>query len=131
MVVPRRVGDELRRRRMALRLKQQDIADRIGTTRAYVSAVERGVDWDPDAEKLVVWARALDWDDDYILGRLNRHGVPGEITTRLPPDVVAAISEAVAAGIRDGWEEVMRALRDGTPMPTVEDDDPSAREKLA
>jgi transcriptional regulator with XRE-family HTH domain len=48
-MVPDKVGDELRRRRLYMHLKQSDVAREIVTTRAYVSSVERGVDWDPDA----------------------------------------------------------------------------------
>ncbi len=58
-MVPKRVGDELRARRLRLGLTQADIARAIGTTRQYVSGVEKGVNWDPDADKLVVWAQTL------------------------------------------------------------------------
>jgi transcriptional regulator with XRE-family HTH domain len=110
-LVPKKIGDELRRRRITLRLKQADVAKLIGTTRAYVSAVERGVDWDPDAEKVVLWSRALGWDDDFILRRLNRMATPLDSPSQLSPEIMAALREVISAGIRDGIERVLEELR--------------------
>lgn len=126
-MVPKKVGDELRRRRVTLRLKQADVARAIGTTRAYVSMVERGVDWDPDADKLVAWAKSLSWPEDAILRKLNRINAPPGAESHLAPEVVQAISEVVAAGIRDGFEEVLRSMSDGSALPDNEDIKKSAR----
>jgi hypothetical protein len=69
--------------------------------------IENGVDWDPDADKLVAWARLLEWDEGEILRRLGRlqHAVA------LSPEIVEAINQAVAAGIRDGVRDVVAQLR--------------------
>lgn len=109
-MVPSKVGDDLRRRRLQLHLKQSDVAREIGTTRAYVSAVENGVDWDPDADKLVNWSRALNWEDDAVLRKLNRVGVPADQRLALQPELVEAIKTVVAAGIADGFRELMSRL---------------------
>lgn len=122
-MVPKRVGDDLRRRRLQLRLKQADVAAVIHATRAYVSAVENGVDWDPDTEKLVAWSRLLGWGDDEILRRLNRVAVPVGDGGSLSPELTAAIQNAVTAGIRDGIEEVMRLLHEDQPLPETQPGD--------
>lgn len=120
-MVPKSVGDELRRRRIGLRMKQAEVARQLGTTRAYVSALERGVTWDPDADKLVQLARIYEWPDDHILRRLNRLAAPLDPAPRLTPEVVGAIRETIAAGIRDAMDELIRALRDGTD-PVIGDE---------
>lgn len=131
-MVPKKVGDDLRRRRITLRMKQSDIGRQIGTTRAYVSAVERGVDWDPDADKLVNWARALGLEDDAILRQLGRVGVPANRRTLLEPEVVDAITQVVAAGIRDGFQELLARLdADATPPPAENKPRSSRRERPA
>jgi transcriptional regulator with XRE-family HTH domain len=107
-VVPKRLGDELRQRRLLVGLKQTDIARSIGTTRAYISAVENGSDWDPDADKLVVWARTLGWEDDAILARLGRVAVPVLDGPRLTSELVRQIKSAVAEGVREGIEVALR-----------------------
>lgn len=128
-MVPKKVGDELRRRRLELRLKQSDVARQIGTTRAYVSAVERGVDWDPDAEKMVAWARALSLDEDYILRRLNRSSIPVDERMILQPEVVAAITQVVAAGIRAGFADLMTMLAEGDATPRSVVDQPQRQRR--
>lgn len=107
-MVPKKVGDELLRRRLSMRLTQTRVAEAIGTSRAYVSAVERGVGWDPDADKLVRWAVALGWEPDYLLRRLGREPMPPAV----PTDLLALISRAVAEGVREGIAEALRDLRD-------------------
>ena len=109
-MVPKKVGDELRRRRIQLHMKQADVAEELGTTRAYVSAVERGVSWDPDADKLVNWARALGWEDEDILVKLGRVGVPADQRITLRPELVVAITKVVAAGIADGFQDLLARL---------------------
>lgn len=121
-MVPKKVGDELRRRRLSLHMKQSDVAREIGTTRAYVSAVERGVDWDPDSDKLVNWSRALDWEDDYILRKMGRVGVPADRLATISPELVTAIKQVVDAGIRAGFQDLMERLGDeGVAVPRPED----------
>jgi transcriptional regulator with XRE-family HTH domain len=108
-MVPKRVGDELRRRRLLLNLRQTDIAQAMSTTRAYVSAVELGVDWDPDADKLVVWAQTLGWPGDYILRALGRAVISTTEPVVVTADLMAAIRRAVAEGVAEG---VVEALQD-------------------
>lgn len=110
-MVPRKVGEGLRRRRLVLDLKQSDIATACGTTRAYISAVERGVDWEPDAAKLIRWSTALGWPEDHILSRLGRSG-PIDAEAQLSPMLLAAIKDVVTAGIRDGLTDVLREMND-------------------
>lgn len=112
-MVPRRVGGELRRRRERLVLTQADVGRAMGRTRQYVSAIEHGVRWDPDADMLVVWARTLGWADAYILERLGRVIVPGSEPGTLTPELQVAINEAVAAGVREGVADALRALERG------------------
>lgn len=109
-MVPKRVGDELRHRRLRLGLKQADVARALGTTRAYVSAVERAAKWDPDTEKLVVWARTLGWEDDYLIRRLGRVMIPVGEPGALTASLLDAIRSAVAAGVREGVDEALREL---------------------
>src|ERR1035437_1707056 len=90
-MVPKRVGEKLRQRRLFLVLRQADIAKEMGTTRAYVSAIERGVDWDPDADKLVKWAQTLGWPDDYVLRSLGRPVMSTTAPATLTADLLAEI----------------------------------------
>jgi transcriptional regulator with XRE-family HTH domain len=113
-MVPSKVGDELRRRRLQLRLKQTDVAAALKTTRAYVSAVERGVSWDPDAEKLVAWAVVLGWPADYLLRKLGRVPLTSNGITPAPavltPEIVEAIGRAVASGVAEGVADALAEL---------------------
>jgi transcriptional regulator with XRE-family HTH domain len=108
-MVPKKVGDKLSRRRLLLNLTQADIAKAMGTTRAYVSAIERGVDWDPDADKLVKWAQTLGWDDDYVLRSLGRATMSATAPAVLTADLIEWIKRAVAEGVREG---VIEGLQD-------------------
>lgn len=109
-MVPAKIGDELRRRRLLLRLKQADIAANLGTTRAYISAVENGVAWDPDAAKLTKWARALGWEDDAILRRLGR---PDKPEPGLPDELRDLIASAVSAAVDAKLDELATRLERG------------------
>lgn len=114
-MVPSKVGDDMRRRRLSMKLSQADVARSLGTSRAYVSAVEKGVPWDPDADKLVAWSRTLGWEGDYLLRRLNRTDMlttDGTTPGVLSPELVGLIQAAVAAGVREGLQDVLRELRD-------------------
>ena len=108
-MVPKKVGDKLRRRRLLLNLTQADIAKAMGTTRAYVSAIERGVDWDPDADKLVKWAQTLGWESDHILRSLGRPAMPTTEPAAVTADLLAEIKRIVAEGVQVG---VTAALQD-------------------
>lgn len=116
-MVPSKVGDELRRRRMGLRLTQAQIGEAISRTRSYVSAIENGVGWDPDAEQLALWAKMLGWEPDYILRRLGR--VAGEATEPMivSPALLAAIRLAVAEGVRQGVADALRSLDADSAAP--------------
>ena len=107
-MVPKRVGDELRRRRLLLNLRQADIAKAMGTTRAYVSAVELGVEWDPDADKLVTWAQTLGWPGDYLLRSLGRPVLSTTEPAVVTADLMKAIKQAVAEGVQEGVTEALR-----------------------
>jgi transcriptional regulator with XRE-family HTH domain len=113
-MVPKKVGEELRRRRMLLGLRQADIARAMNTTRAYVSAIERGVEWDPDADKLVVWAQTLGWPNDYVLRTLGRAVMSTTGSATLTADLLEAIRRAVAEGVAAG---VTEALQDRQAKP--------------
>ena len=125
-MVPKRVGDELRRRRLLLNLRQADIAQAIGTTRAYVSAVELGVDWDPDADKLVIWAQTLGWPGDHILRALGRAVISTTEPVVVTADLMQAIRRAVAEGVAEGVVEALQGRQEaaggrdpapGGPLP--------------
>lgn len=58
MSVCKRVGQNLRRAREALGISQEDLADRAGLHRTYVSGVERGVR-NPTVTVLEKLAKAL------------------------------------------------------------------------
>ena len=58
MSVTRRVGENLRRAREELGLSQEELADRAGLHRTYVSGVERGVR-NPTVTVLEKLAKAL------------------------------------------------------------------------
>jgi transcriptional regulator with XRE-family HTH domain len=89
---------------LELGLTQRDVARGIGRTRAYVSAVERGVDWDPDADVLVALALQLAWPGDHILSLVDRPHFPADVHESLGPVALAAITVAVRL-------EVQRLLR--------------------
>ncbi len=111
-MVPKKVGGELRRRRLELRLSQEAVGKRVGVSRAYIGNVENGVDWEPAADVLVKWALALGLDPVDLLRSMGRLA-PDE-TAALDPvassALLAAIREAVAAGVRQGVEEAIREL---------------------
>jgi len=89
-------------------MTQAQVAEPMGKTRAYVSAIERGVDWDPEAPSLRIWAETLGWERDYILMRLGRTGGESvEYPARLTPALKAAIRDAVAEGVRQAIAEVL------------------------
>jgi hypothetical protein len=103
---------------MVLGMTQSNIATALGTTRAYVSAVEQGVDWNPDADKLAVWARALGWEDDHLLRKLNRMALPSiEAASGLTPALIQALGRAVAEGVRLGVADALRDLQGGGKGP--------------
>jgi len=112
-MVPKQIGNELRARRLRLCLTQTDVGRSMGTTRQYVSEVEIGVPWDPDADKLVVWAQTLGWEDDYILRRLGRTIMPVAEASALTEDLVERIRQAVAEGVQQGVAEALRDRLDG------------------
>ena len=119
-MVPKGVGREVARRRMLLGLTQREVAEQIATTRAYVSAIERGVDWDPDIEKLVALAKVLGWEEEHLLARLGRR-VSLPVLEVLTPDVVREVRLAVAEGVRDGMRELLHQLGVGeSPRPAAE-----------
>jgi transcriptional regulator with XRE-family HTH domain len=117
-MVPKKVGEELRRRRMLLGLRQRDIAHALGInpstgrdyTRAYISSVERGCSYDPDADKLVVWAQTLGWPNDYVLRTLGRAVMSTTGSATLTADLLEAIRRAVAEGVAKGVTEGMRGM---------------------
>lgn len=109
-MVPKRVGSELRQRRVLVGLTQTAIANALGVTRAYISGVENGIDWDPDADKLVVWSRQLGWEDDRILRMLNRTAVPIETGPKLTASQLAEVQAAVTEGVREGVAQALREL---------------------
>lgn len=85
----------------------------MGTTRAYVSAVELGVPWDPDADKLVVWAQTLGWPEGYLLRALGRTIISATDPALLSADQMETIKRAVADGVRTGVREALRDKSDG------------------
>jgi transcriptional regulator with XRE-family HTH domain len=108
-MVPKKVGDELRRRRLFLDLRQVDVAHALGInpstgrdyTRSYVSQVEHGVAYDPDADGLVRWAQALGWDENHILRTLGRAVMSTTPSTILTADLLKAIKQVVAEAVRE------------------------------
>ena len=117
-MVPRKIGGEMRQRRLLVGMTQVNIADAIGTTRAYVSAIERGVTWDPDADRLVAWAEKLGWGPDYLLRKLGRVAVPAP-NVGLSPEMLKAIKRAIAEGVREGVADVLREIDEREPAKQI------------
>ena len=122
-MVPRKVGEQLKARRLQLHMHQPDVADALGVSRAYIGAVENGVDWDPDAEKLIGWAVLLDLDPAELLRSLGRSTMSADampvIEGGLTPALLAAIRREVAAGVALGLREARRDAQSGAgPRPS-------------
>lgn len=62
-----RVSYRLKDRRLALGLKQEDLARQLNLTQAQISKYERG-ESEPPADILYVLAKVLDTSSDYLLG---------------------------------------------------------------
>ena len=103
-MVPIEVGNAIRDRRLQLGLTQAAVAAQIRRTRAYVSAIEHGVSWDPDADILVVIAETLHWPPAYLLRMLDREPVPS-LPLNLRTEVVAlvhlVVREQIAAALAE------------------------------
>jgi hypothetical protein len=106
------VGRRIRDRRLKLGLTQLEVAHGISRTRAYVSALERGVEWDPDADVLVALAVQLGWPGEHILSLLGRPHFPADVRQNVGPVVLAAITAAVRLEI----ERVLRGRVDGIKL---------------
>lgn len=114
-----------------MRLKQSDIAEALGTTRAYVSAVERGVGWDPDADKLVLWARTLAWEDDHILRRLGRTTVPMDESQKgyLSDEAVEMITRVLTSSLKEGFDQLADRIEQTILQRDAPQGDPPARRR--
>ena len=83
------IGRRMRRRRMALGLMQNDLAERAQIPQAHVSRFERG-DFDTmNPERLAMLARALRTTTDYLLGLSDEAGPTEDEDNELEPAVVA------------------------------------------
>lgn len=123
-MIPRKVGADLRRRRLRLGMSQQELALQVGVSRAYIGNVENGADWEPKVEVLVRWAGALGMDPAELLRRVGRlaAGEPlvSPASAVLPAGVEDAIRRAAAEGVRAGVEEALREARGEAPAPAPE-----------
>ena len=60
------VGENIRRRRLELRLTQQELGDRLGVTQTYISDVEQGKR-SPRLGRMAAIAEALEVTPSYLL----------------------------------------------------------------
>lgn len=67
----REVGRRIRAERSLLNLRQEELAERAGVSRNFVSAIERGTQR-LDAWRLLHLARALDCELGWLLGEAHR-----------------------------------------------------------
>jgi len=134
-MVPRAITQELRRRRMQLRLSQADLAREIGVSRATIGNIEANLaDWEPRSETMVRWALALGLDPADLLRRLGR--VPAShLASELPQNAVeellAAIRREVAEGVREGVAQALTELRGTQLQPRGTGTQPPAAESPA
>jgi transcriptional regulator with XRE-family HTH domain len=61
------VGQVIKRKRLALKLTQEDLEERTGFTQSYISQVERGETRQPSRERLRAFADALNLDYNELL----------------------------------------------------------------
>ncbi|MDR3230206.1 MAG: helix-turn-helix transcriptional regulator [Synergistaceae bacterium] len=109
------IGLNIRARRRALGLNQEDLAGKLGLTQANISRIEaspRG----PSGEMLVALARALDCDVHCLLGVESASGEPGQ---GIDEDVRTFVLNAMRADPQFGM-----CLRDFVrdPVPLAEKD---------
>jgi transcriptional regulator with XRE-family HTH domain len=69
----RAFGIAVRKRRVALNLSQEKLAEKSGSHRNYIGAVERG-ERNPTLTKLYAIAQALDVDPGALLRRVGKDG---------------------------------------------------------
>lgn len=70
------IGQRIRSRRTALKLRQHDLAQRVGCNGPYISDLERGLVRNPTMHTLARVADALNWTVAELLGEAG-----GEMTT--------------------------------------------------
>lgn len=63
-------SERIKQRRTQLKISQEELADRLGTSQTQVSRYERGEN-DPTGNVLVKFADALDTTTDWLLGRTD------------------------------------------------------------
>lgn len=118
---PLDLGRRLVDRRASLRLEQQDVADRAGVSRAYLSRLENGLVGNPKIHDLARIAAALD--------------LPIEQLVRAEPDVqithyaadFAELERQVAHLPRAKAERILRSFRASLEIALAPDDDDLAQ----
>jgi transcriptional regulator with XRE-family HTH domain len=98
-------GARIRDRRLALGLRQIDLAERVGVSRGYISQVEKGLASPPSTNVLTRWSLALEWPSDAMKKLL---GAPTRETTESLPVNGVALSKEVMAYIDHAIDERVR-----------------------
>lgn len=105
----RRVGERVRKRRIAMGLDQSDLQTRVkqGPSRETVGLLERGRGWPKTEAKRVAFSRALTWDGDALTDLLDGRE-PTEAPAPAPP-----VTPQLRAGLirlRDQVDDILRDL---------------------
>lgn len=96
------LGKQAKRRRLALRKTQEEVAAEVGRSHSWLVALEQGKG-NPPAEVITALAVALAEDPRDYLRMAGRVSLTAEdivpAKAGLPPEVAAAIEQAVARGL--------------------------------
>lgn len=105
------IGERLRELRGDL--TQQEMADIVGTTKQYVSQLEKGRNQTPNGAYLEGWARHFRVSHQWLVtGKgekafrsfISRGGETSQLA-RLDPDTVREVADSVREGLRDAYQD--------------------------
>ncbi len=118
----RRIGRRIRRRRLLLDLRQEDLAGALGVTFQQVQKYEKGLSPVPE-RRLVQLARALDVAPDYLAGAKTEQADDFEQFAQSPEGIALyrALSLIPDAAIRGRLIMAVQAFSDGEARPEEND----------
>lgn len=107
-------GKHVKRRRLALNLTLNEVAGKVGRSRAWLIDIEKGRG-NPPAEAITALALALSDDPKDYFKRTGRVALTAEdlVPARvadLPPETAAAVERAVARALTPLVEQIDRLL---------------------